>query len=153
MRFLLAMALILASASAAAVDYSVGIGPSGLNLYRIASAEIMLVGSHFATPVVEANPLTPVAAFMNTPHNFVYVLYEHLGSSDGNAYILGLRVTATGLVEQWVFPQVLNMNPEANSLVKLTTGRNYAVVTWTNDFSSPYTGWIINEFGQLVASN
>jgi len=43
------------------------------------------------------------------------------------------------------------MNPEANPLVELTAGPNYAIAIWTNDFTSPYTGWIINESGQLVA--
>jgi hypothetical protein len=151
MKTLAALVMLLASATIFAEDYSVGISSAGLNLYEITKRGASLVGAPFPTPALDANPLTPVIAMMNTRHDFVFAVYEHLNSSDGTAYILGLKVTESGLQKQWVFNQVLNMNPEANPLVKVTTGKNYATVIWTNDFTSPYTGWIINERGQLVA--
>jgi hypothetical protein len=153
MRFVVAIMAILVSATGWAADFSVGISPAGLVLYSITNSGPTLVGSPFPTPTFDSVPVTPVAAVMNERHDFVFVLYEHLNSSDGRGYILGLKITKTGLHQRWVFSQVLDMNPEANPLVKLTTGPNYATVTWTNDFSSPYTGWIINEFGQLIAEN
>ncbi len=154
MKILIAMTMILASAGtmgAMGADYSVGIAPGGLNLYSITQKGVKLVkGSPFVTPVFDAYPVTPVIVAMNTQHNFVYVLYEHLTSLEPLAYIVGFKITEEGLQQKWVF-QPLDMNPEANPLVELTAGPNYAIAIWTNDFTSPYTGWIINESGQLVA--
>ena len=71
---LLVVMMMLVSVSAQADDHSVGIAPDGLHLYAIRDTGPTPVGSAFATPSLDQNPLTPVNAAMNTAHDFVYVL-------------------------------------------------------------------------------
>jgi hypothetical protein len=155
----LLLAIVLTSGSAMAADYSVGIvglgtgiaanepGGIGLNLYAITDKGPRLVQQLIASGQFAA-PLSPVT--INPKHDFVYVTYLHLNSSGGttNPYLVGYKITPTGLVEQWESELFTGDEGLAGSITAID---NYLIESFSPGGSLFVT--VLTQSGQQVVSD
>jgi hypothetical protein len=149
------LGMLLGTAQTA--DHSIAIATGGVNLYAITNKGVNLVkGSPFvpsATLFPDQSTPTPVLATMNPAHDFAYVVYE--GTAPGSSKdvtILGLKVTDAGLTVEWSNEFVLTGDPTTLSDSTLIAGRNYAVLSYSqNAFNSRQAAQIVNKTGQRIA--
>jgi len=133
MKLLAVMSMLggLASGSALALDYSVGItnigsgalgGGTAINLYATKNAGIDLVQTY----VLQQDDFTgklasPLILAINPAHDFVYVVYT--GVSVPN--IVGFEIASTGLVKKWEAPVATGDVGLQGS--NITAGPNYVI--------------------------
>ena len=138
---------MLVSGSAMAADYSASITPAGINLYAITANGVELVaGSPYVLPQPGAPyPLTPAILAISPQHDFLYVVYEQLpyhGDLSQDVKVVGLQITAQGLVNQWSVG--MNMDPAEYKFISLNaTLQNVIVFTRPNGLFAA----IFNEAG------
>jgi hypothetical protein len=140
-----------------ATDYTVGIVShdinnygvvtgTALNLYSITSGGVTLVpGSPYVWDKKDpmGNSYLPAIVEMDPAHGFVYVEYV----ATTLPYIVGFKVTAQGLVQQWA----VEAEDAGNNFVNwMAAGPGYVIV-----YSTPAGLWaeVINQAGQQVFSD
>ena len=157
MKFFSGLALTLLAGTAMATDYTVGIVSHdinnygvvtgmALNLYSITSGGVTLVpGSPYVWDKKDpmGNSYLPAIVEMDPAHGFVYVEYV----ATTLPYIVGFKVTAQGLVQQWA----VEAEDAGNNFVNwMAAGPGYVIV-----YSTPAGLWaeVINQAGQQVFSD
>jgi hypothetical protein len=157
MKFFSGLALTLLAGTAMATDYTVGIVShdinnygvvtgTALNLYSITSGGVTLVpGSPYVWDKKDpmGNSYLPAIVEMDPAHGFVYVEYV----ATTLPYIVGFKVTAQGLVQQWA----VEAEDAGNNFVNwMAAGPGYVIV-----YSTPAGLWaeVINQAGQQVFSD
>jgi hypothetical protein len=136
--------------SAMAADYSAAITPEGINLYAITVNGVELVaGSPYVLPQPgEPYPLTPAIVAISPRHDFLYVVYEQLpfhGDLAQDVKVVGLKITAQGLINQW--SSGMNVDPAEYKFISLSVGLENVIV-----FTRPAGVFaaIFNEAGQQL---
>jgi hypothetical protein len=157
MKFFSGLALTFLAGTAMATDYTVGIVShdinnygvvtgTALNLYSITSGGVTLVpGSPYVWDKKDpmGNSYLPAIVEMDPAHGFVYVEYV----ATTLPYIVGFKVTAQGLVQQWA----VEAEDAGNNFVNwMAAGPGYVIV-----YSTPAGLWaeVINQAGQQVFSD
>jgi hypothetical protein len=157
MKFFSGLALTLLAGTAMATDYTVGIVShdinnygvvtgTALNLYSITSGGVTLVpGSPYVWDKKDpmGNSYLPAIVEMDPAHGFVYVEYV----ATTLPYIVGFKVTAQGLVQQWA----VEAEDAGNNFVNwMAAGPGYVIV-----YSTPAGLWaeVISQAGQQVFSD